>query len=551
MRSIVPPKALRWVRCGVWVSIVLAVSAESWADGCKMLRQVSIPNTSIEQASIVKGPIDYVSSASLPSAGPIEVEQFFCRVLGTLSPAATSAIKFELWMPQTGWNGRYLQVGNGGLAGFIPVSFLAEGVAEGYAVAGTDDGTAQEGDPNTWRHEWLRDPERVADYGYRAVHKTATTAKVLVEAYYGKPPSYSYFSGSSKGGQEALMEAQRFPNDFDGILADMPAFAFSRFILSMLWNSQAMLKTPENMLSKEQLQWVHDAVLENCRDVAGLPGDDFLTDPRLCRFDPRSLLCSPERHSDCLSSAQVETVEAFYAGPRNPRTGVRIYPGLVPGSEAPDLEAAPGIHLHGWLGFRDYWLKAFPIPVIGHVLSWPDWDGRQFDFDLDAELFVKKLSPLTDATNPDLEPFRRRGGKLIMTQGWHDPLIAPMEAIRYYEDVISHQAAANGLASNEALQRTQTFFRLFMVPGQGHTPRSGMGPIPHHPLQQLVRWVEESIAPDMLPTEYAGANRMVRGLSDSRPLCAYPEIPGATQDGYKCVPGVMPTNFTSGTKHIK
>jgi feruloyl esterase len=520
----------------ILVSLILATMAScgTQAADCERLLKMKLENTSIEKAAWVSpGPL---TSAELPYSpwvsGSVEVPVAACRVQGSIKPAATSNIKFEVWLPREDWNGRYQQVGNGGLAGSMDIFSLHEDIPSvfnairlGYAAGVTDDGTAEPGDPAAWQRKWLTDPERVADYGHRAVHLTARNAKALIEAFYGTPAKYSYFMGASKGGQEAMSEAQRHPADFDGIVAEMPGMDYSRVMIGILWNSEAMLSAPHSSIPGNKLKLLNDAVIAACIDRAGIRGDNFLTDPRACTFDPAKLLCAKDDAPECLTQAQVAAARAIYRGPFDPRNGESIQPGQMLGSEAPDLQILPGFHVHGWLGYQGVWLNTFPIPIMANIFRQPTWNVGSFDYTKDVARVEQAFSSSVDATNPDLEAFRARGGKLIMTMGWNDPLVPAQGVVRYYERVLDHQQQTGRSADRAAaLARTQSFFRLYMVPGQGHESWRGVGPVPRRKLDALVKWVEQGVGPATLPGEKYVNDDKASGVSISRPLCAYPQV---------------------------
>lgn len=413
-------------------------------------------------------------------------------------------------MPSVGWNQRFVQVGNGAFAGTIYTATIAARVAEGYAAAGTDDGSESNG---SW--EWLADPDRLKDFGYRAVHLTALNAKAIIQAYYDAAPIHSYFVGESKGGQEAMMEAQRFPADFDGIIAMFPGFYATHLMASLIWNAQRISILPETKVTL-----IHKSVIRACIQSAGIPGDDFLTAPRTCSFDPAALRCRDGTDTPaCLTAPQVAAVRDIYRGPYNVQTGKQVYGGEVPGSEAAsdDIRGPYGWSLYGHLAQR------FAQPFLANaVFHDPDWKWKTFIFDRDVELSDERVGKIVNAIDPDLEAFRARGGKLIMIQGWNDPLTPPLEPIMYYGQVVAAQEQTMHINEYAAgLERTRSFFRLFMVPGEGHGV--GVGPIPQNPLVALVHWVERGFVPNTLIAQTTRNETANEPRIISRPICAYPQ----------------------------
>ena len=419
-----------------------------------------------------------------------------------------------MWLPAAaGWNGKFQQAGNGGYAGRVPVASLADGLKRGFATAGTDDGHVGQSPAFAPGH-----PEKVIDFGHRAVHLTAVHAKVVVEAFYGKAPSRSYFVGCSDGGREALMEAQRYPADFEGIVVGAPANNWTRLLTSGVWNWKALTETQGSGIPVAKLGLIQRAVAAAC-DRLDRVTDGLIEDPRRCRFDPRPLQCSSGDRPDCLTAPQLVALRKLYQGPRNPRTGERIYAGAVPGTE-------------GVNGNWNLWMVAStqqPLPFIAWfgttfyqsmVFEKSDWDYRTIDFDRDLATAVAKLAPVLDATDPDLGPFRDRGGKMIQYHGWGDAAIPATGSIEYYQQVLAKLGRS-----------VPEFYRLFMVPGMGHCG-GGIGPASFGNdgpgVAALDRWVEKGVAPERIiatgirPGEPIDDPAKVTKLA--RPVCAYPKI---------------------------
>jgi feruloyl esterase len=429
----------------------------------------------------------------------------FCRVAGVLTPTSTSRILFEVWMPLEHWNGKFAGVGNGGWAGVISLGALGDQLRRGYATASTNTGHQAPSpaglDAARFAYE---QPEQLIDFAYRSHHETALTAKAIVQAFYGRAPERSYFIGCSSGGYEGLMEAQRFPTDYDGIVAGAPANNWTRLMAGDFDGVLAVLRDPASHLPAAALGVLHRAVLASC-DAADHVTDGVIDDPRECRFDPASLACRSGVPADrCLTAPQIEAARRVYDGPKDPRTGARLYPGLARGSEP-------------------YWphrnpATPFPIPISHYkwlVFGNPDWDWKTFDF-RDPEDFAAhtaaeaKLAPIMNATNPDLRAFRERGGKLLQYHGWNDQLISAQNSIDYYESVEAFFGRGEDVRG---------FYRLFMAPGMAHCS-GGTGPNSIDMQAALEQWVEHGVAPDRVV-----ATRAVNGIVDRlRPLCPYPQV---------------------------
>lgn len=336
---------------------------------------------------------------------------------------------------------------------------------------------------------------KIEDWGYRAVHAMTENAKLIVRNYYGRFPAHSYFTGCSTGGHQALSEAQRYPGDYDGIVAGDPGNDRVHLNANFLWAYTALYKEPGNALPAAKLPLITKAAMAACDKADGIE-DGILSNPRACRFDPGVLLCKGSDDAACLTAAQVDAVRKIYGGPKNPRTGASIMPGFPVGSEA------------GWTGYFvgqreparvDFWRL--------WVFNNPAWDWRNFDFDADLAYADRKLAAV-NAMNPDLSAYKAQHGKLLMYQGWADPVVPPDGTILYYEAV---QKAMGGARA------TADFARLFMVPGMGHCS-GGAGPNSFDALGALDEWVTRGKAPEAMIASHATAGKVDR----TRPLCPYP-----------------------------
>jgi feruloyl esterase len=485
------------------IAAVAAAGAQVSRVSCASLAAARLEDTAIKSAEEVAGP------AFKPASGaPLDNLPAFCRVVGVTSPAIT----FEVWMPLAGWNGKFNGVGNGANAGSISYGAMASALRRGYATASTDTGHATtNGRDGSWA---MGHPDLLVDFGYRAIHLTAVNAKRIVQSFYGQPASRAYFESCSTGGRQGLMEAQRFPEDYDGIVAGAPAANWTRFQTGgHLWAVLALNKDPESYIPATKLKLLGDAVNAACDRIDGI-ADGVLDDPRRCRFDPQSLICKPAQDPEsCLTAKQARAVADIWSGSKT-SSGEQIYPGYMPGAEAAGGWAA---YMSG-TGPRsgNHWDQSDNV-LKYMVFENPAWDFRSFNFDKDVAPAQAKLGKILDAFDPDLDRLRRRGAKLVVYHGWNDPSISPLNSINYYERVLER---LRGMGSREAAEReTQAFFRLFMVPGMLHCGQ-GPGPNSFDMLTALDNWVDKGVAPERIIASHA-----TRGMVDrTRPLCAYPKV---------------------------
>ncbi len=459
------------------------------AGSCENLAKLDLKNTTITLAeSVAAGAFERnnktlgTAFAELPA---------FCRVAATLAPSSDSQIKMEVWLPAQHWNGKLRGNGNGGWSGSIVPATLAAGVERGYASAMTDTGHAG------GRAEFaLGHPEKLIDFGYRSTHEMTVAAKAIIRAYYGESPKLSYFTGCSAGGRQGLMEAQRFPGDYDGIVAGAPGLNWSGRAMQALWIAQAVHKDEASYIPPAKFKLIHDAVLASCDALDGVE-DGVLENPLRCKFDPKQLECKGADSTNCLTAAQVEAARAIYSPVTNRRSGARIFPGFEPGSEP------------GWSTMAGAQPFTIGLDLFRYVVfADPGWDFRKFDFDADAARTIEASVDL-NALDPDLRKFSTRGGKLIQYHGWSDPQIAPESSVEYYHTVLERMGAS-GAAE---------FYRLFMVPGMAHCG-GGDGTSNFDMLTALERWVEQKHAPEQI-----AAARVREGKTDrTRPLCRFPEV---------------------------
>jgi feruloyl esterase len=435
-----------------------------------------------------------------------------CRVTGMLSPE----IAFEVSLPAK-WNGRFYMIGNGGHAGESlddagRAAQRNDALRLGFAFAQTNTGHDAAKEPGATFV--MSNPQKAIDYAYRAVHLTATTTKEITKDYYGKAVSRAYWNSCSNGGRQGLIEAQRFPEDFDGIVANAPWVDQTGFTIGAMWNQKALSEAP---VTPAKLAFVADKVMAKCDALDGLK-DGLIDDPRKCDFDPRrDVAACPAGadRADCLTTKQAEAIAKVYSGPMS--NGKPIFPGYMPGSEAVVSGLFGGGTGSGWLNVivstqpdakpADFNLAENTMRYLAFNPPKPDYDYKTFDYDHDTHL-LDNWSKQVDAKNPDLSKFKKHGGKLLMTYGWADSILQPMMGVKYYEQAV----AANGAD-------TGNFFRLFMVPGMSHCG-GGYGPDRHDPVTAMVNWVEKSKAPDSMIASRVVADKTVR----TRPLCPYPQV---------------------------
>jgi feruloyl esterase len=438
-------------------------------------------------------------------AAPFETQSFgrtqsfdlpaFCRVTGTVAPA----ISFEVWLPDSDrWNGRFLAVGGGGYTGTISHSAMAPAIQDGYVTASTDTGH------QSGSLDWLSDRGLLRDYGYRGISEMSIKAETIVQVYYGRDADYRYFNGCSTGGRQGLMEAQRNPEHYDGVVAGDPVNAFIDTRSTLLWATRAAQPAAgaPGLLGRDTLALVTSAVLAQCDTIDGV-ADGVLEDPRQCDFDPAQLQCSASSTGEsCLSPEQARAVRQIYAGPSDAASGLDL-PGYAPGGETgwgfangPDLSTLA----------LDFFRRA--------VFADPNWDWRSFDFGADYALAQAETGWIMDSDSPALLPFRDNGGKLLIYHGWNDSGVSPHLSIRYYDAVAATVAEAANPDAGAA-----DFARLFLVPGMGHCG-GGTGTADFDAQRAIEDWVERGIAPDRIEASRSEDGQTIR----TRPLCPYPQI---------------------------
>jgi len=481
-------------------AVLLALSAMAaltaprvTAASCENLTHLLLPDGKITSATnVAAGAFE----APAPAGGPPSTTSFghlpaFCRVTATLTPSSDSDVGIEVWMPAAAWNGKLQSVGNGGWAGVISYGALASALAEGYATASTDTGHTGNGGRFALGH-----PEKMTDFAYRAVHVMTLAAKTIIAAFYGHGPDISYWNGCSTGGRQGLTEAQRYPSDYNAIIAGAPA---SNRIHLYVWSisvAQTVEKSAANYIPPSKYAVIHRAALDTCDALDGLK-DGLIGDPTRCHFDPNVLLCKGGDEPSCLTAPQVETAQKLYAPAKNPVTGQEIYPGLEPGSEL------------GWAVHAGPQPLSLAIDGFKYVtFQDPNWDFRTLKLDRDVAFADKVDNGATSAMDPNLKEFFGHGGKLLLYHGWSDPNIAPRNTINYYQSVLT---AMGGAAADS--------IRLFLFPGMGHCG-GGEGPSTFDAVTALAEWFEKQQAPSQL----LAAHRANGVVDRTRPICAYPQV---------------------------
>lgn len=493
-------------RVGAAEAAAVAKHGPSPTASCESLRKLDVAHTMIALSEPIAAGAYQPPVPDFPFPADYSRLPAFCRVAGTIQPSADSDIRFELWLPATGWNGRFLQTGNGGAASSVIYSSMAEPLARGYAVANTDTGHQGGMGDFTWA---AGHPEKLTDYAHRAVHELTVAGKAITAAYFGKTPAKAYWYGCSTGGRQGLKEAQRYPEDYDAIIAGAPANNWSPLMaLSIL--TQNNLSGPE-ALGLDKLALLKEAAIAACDAQDGVQ-DRVIAELRSCRFGPASLTCRAGATQQCLSEAEVAAAQRIYRGVVDGAGRTRI-PGTGPAGEPAWASYATPQFSIGSNYFRN---------VIARDAS---WDPRSFEVDRDLARAEQADGGAAVAMDPDLAPFLARGGKLILYHGTTDGLIPYGNSVNYYESVVQTVGA----------RRARAGLRLYVVPGMEHCSL-GDGAYQIDWLGAMENWAERGQAPDALPAAHpavAPPNPMgppaPPGKAFTRPACAYPKL--ARYDG--------------------
>jgi feruloyl esterase len=456
------------------------------AQPCDRLSQLASPTVSIKLATIV----DTGNFTPVGSADALYNLPPFCRVAADLMPTPDSDIRIEVWLPTAQWNGKFIAVGSGGWGGSLSYGEMADALRRGYATSATDDGHTGASASFVVGH-----PEKLIDFAYRAEHDMTVEAKTLIRAFYGRDPRYSFWSGCSGGGREGLLQASRFPDEFDGIIAGDPA--------NIRRNSWALelavqtFKDPEAYIPPAKYPMIHRAVLEACDAKDGLK-DGLVEAPESCNVDFKSLQCKTADGLDCLTARQVQTAQTI-TSPVATKTGRILFPRVEPGTELRWSRLAGGPQP------ADLFLDEFRYVVYQD----PNWDWRSFDLERDSAK-AHAIDKNVDELIPDLTAFEKHGGKLLLYHGWADQQVAPGSSVEFYKAVLD---------SSGGPKQTSNWIRLFMAPGMAHCS-GGEGPDTFDKISAMEQWVEQGKTPEQIIAAHKTAGKIDR----TRPLCPYPQV---------------------------
>ena len=490
----------------------LATDVAAAGAACEGLTALSLTNGTVTSATAV------AAGTFIPPGGAGRgnaAQQYaalpsFCRVAATLKPSSDSDIKIEVWLPASGWNGKFQAVGNGGWAGTISYPALTAAVAAGYASASTDTGHATAGGSFAMGH-----PEKLVDYAYRATHEMTVQAKAILAAFYGNQPKLSLWNGCSTGGRQGVIEASRFPGDYNAIIAGAIPVTSPRLHGARIQISQIVHRSPDSYIPPEKYPAIHAAALEACDAMDGVK-DGVIENPTKCKFDPKTIECKGADGAACLTPAQVETARALYAPLKDPKSGAVVsFQLLQPGSEL------------SWATLAGP--DAFAIAVEAYkyvVYKNPDWDWHTFNPSKDYDLIESAAGGFTPP-GANLKPFFDRGGKLLMYHGWADQQVASLNSVTYFDAVTN---ATGKSAAGKSIA-------LYMVPGMGHC-QGGPGTDTFNKVAAIEQWVSTGRAPAEIVASHMTAGKVDR----TRPLCPYPEVArykgtGSTDDAanFACV----------------
>jgi len=501
-----------WVKCisacCVCASLLWALQEEvvvvpiHAAGSCESLASLALVGSGLSRTppvqitlaeSVPAGAFTPPGAAAGPQSGAATTLPPFCRVAVTLAPSSDSDIRMEIWMPASNWNGKFQAVGNGAFNGVINYGAMMTALARGYATSSTDTGHTGTGASFALGH-----PEKVIDFGWRAVHEMTVASKKIITGYYDAGPKLSYWNGCSAGGRQAMKAAQRFPADFDGIIAGAPGLDWTGRAAQAVRHAKRLETNETARLTAAERQLLHAAVVDAC-DVTDGVKDGLVENPGACNFDPGVLQCKGAETASCLKAAQVDTARLMYSGAMNPATKREIT-GLAPGSELGWTDL-------GWsASARGTGLDQFRFIVFGD----PNWNEQKFDFDSDIVRAEEIDGDTINALDPNLGPFIARGGKLIQYHGWSDPQISPASSTQYYVRALQALGGASNVHSS---------YRLFMAPGMGHCG-GGEGPNTFDMVAALEQWVEHGKAPDQILASHSTNGAVDR----TRPLCPYPQV---------------------------
>ena len=476
------------------LSLYLGMSLATTTTSCERLLGLVLSNAKITSAANIpagsfRPPAEKPGTSTAPYVGLPS----FCRVTARLSPSSDSDIKIELWLPRRGWNGKLEAVGNWGWAGSIPFGSLAGAVAAGFAGAGTDTGHTGNNADFALGH-----PEKMIDFGYRSTHEMAVQSKIIVNAYYRTPVRFAYYNGCSQGGRQGLAEAQRYPQDFNGIVAGASAVDQMRMHAARTALNVEVNKDKDSVIPKTKYDMMHNAVLQACDGLDGVK-DGVIENPASCKFDYSRLLCKDKDTTDCLTKGQVDSAKAMTSPLKDPKSGKTLFHGhLMLGSEL------------GWSMIGGPWPLNLSVSGMQNVVFQNrKWDYHSINPSTDLDRASASDGGVTTTTDPNLNAFFSRGGKLLMYHGWSDPQVNPLNSIDYYEQVmntVGRKSAAGSIA-------------LFMIPGMNHCS-GGPGTDTFDKMQAIEDWVERGKTPNRIV-----ASHLTDGKADkTRPLCPYGQV---------------------------
>jgi feruloyl esterase len=475
------------------LAVLFLAATASQHGSCEALKSISFANVTITTAEDV--PAGQMRNGR---GGQPTTVAAHCRIAAVLQPSADSHIEMELWLPSENWNGKFLAVGNGGWAGNIETGAMATGLAKGYATASND--TGHKGGTASFV---VGHPEKLVDFGYRSMHEMAIKSKAIIQAFYNREPQLSYYQGCSTGGRQGLMEAQRFPADFDAIIAGAPVNNVVHLNVQSVARQVDALREPARILPPAKVTLFANAVMTAC-DLKDGVKDGIISNPQACDFDPKALLCKGGDESGCLTAAQVETAKRAWE-PVKTRNGEMVYPGSAPGFETGYRMPTPGSPINPL--FTD------TPRYLGHQDA--NWDAMSFELDADLALAMKNAG-FIESTDPDLAAFKARGGKLLLYHGWADPGPAPQNTINYLT------AVADKLGGKQ-----DDWMRLYLMPGMGHCG-GGVGPDRADFIAAMENWREKGQAPASIVAARA-ANQARTEMT--RPLCPFPQMAKYTGTG--------------------
>ncbi len=465
---------------------------------CESMASIALPNATITLAQLLTPSAPTQPKTKAAGSSDALANEFpnlpaFCRIVAILKPSKDSDIGIEVWLPARGWNGKLEAVGNGGFAGTIPYQALADAVAAGYAGAGTD--TGHTGNNGNFA---LGHGQKLIDFGYRAIHQMTIASKAIIKAYYGTPSKLAYFNGCSTGGRQALVEAQKFPDDFNGIVAGAASWNQLRLHAARIALNLTVNKDQDSVIPPDKYPMIHAAVVEACDALDGVK-DGVITDPARCHFDYGDLLCHGKDAAGCLTEGQVESARAMTTPILDPSTSTVLYQGhFWPGSELG----------WGYIGGPEPSSEG-DSAMKNIVIGDRSWDYHTMHISADVARATRLDKGAMNSGDPNLASFFRHGGKLLMYHGWSDPIITPQNSIFYYTDVMKSVGEANAANS----------IALFMVPGMNHCD-GGPGTDTFDKMAAIDQWVQSGRKPNAIIASHRTLGRVDR----TRPLCQYPEV---------------------------